>query len=252
MRNVSLIFLSFVFIAPGISICSGSPQSLSNWPVWSADGKGWGTHTFAFKEQKDVLDNYRENVLLIHSDLKWKIEHGVPFTLNPKVAPVGRWHDFHVYDLFEEDHGLKQIILETQSHSFRILYSQYDIPGDPKLPASYFVTVNGVQILVSSYHLGAANYLERHFVYDEKNRIPIELDVDTVVQTVIKTIIPEGYHSRLNGKFDAQNLSVKAPVSKPSDAFCCPTGGSIEIRFALRDNVLVTIFKKYMPAPDRH
>ncbi len=156
---------------------STDPPPGAIWPVWRADGKGVGAYPLSLKEQSTILEHYSENVLRIHSDLNWATEHGKPFEPSPEVSLVGKWNNLKVYDVFEDKYQLKQIVVEMKSDSFRILYSLdgRDM-GGVELTPSFIVTLNGMQVLITSCTLsGTTQQVETQFVFDSLTGKPTEL-----------------------------------------------------------------------------
>ena len=64
-------------------------------------------------------------------------------------------------------------------------------------------------------------------------------------------VLPEGHHIRKGGGFDIRTLTYRKHVWREEDANCCPSGGSVEIDFQLKDDQLVPIRSVYFPPEER-
>jgi hypothetical protein len=159
---------------------------------------------------------------------------------------VGRWHDFDVYDVIEDSFHLKQIVLESQPGTFRILYSlaagTVVVPGPSRI-----VTVQGRPILVTSSPPGDTGHYfqEKLFLLNDQDGLPIELNVEGIIRGVLWEMNLEKRRPvKAISPFDLQTLTYQSPLYQDGDLECCPTGGSLEIRLGFRDDALVPIYQK--------
>jgi hypothetical protein len=49
------------------------------------------------------------------------------------------------------------------------------------------------------------------------------------------------------GGFDLRALTYSTPVWKDGDGNCCPTGGGLEMRFALKNHRLTVVSESFTP-----
>lgn len=91
---------------------------------------------------------------------------------------------------------------------------------------------------------GNGNWRDEHYwAFDKAGPIPLEVD-DKISETQ-KRVLPKGMMVRHGGGFDLLRLTYAMPVWKSGDPHCCPTGGIIEIKFALEDQQLVVVRQSY-------
>lgn len=62
-----------------------------------------------------------------------------------------------------------------------------------------------------------------------------------------QSVLPSGYGVWKGGGLDMSTQRYYMPVWKKGDANCCPSGGTVEIRFRLQDGRIVVTSKHYNP-----
>jgi hypothetical protein len=65
------------------------------------------------------------------------------------------------------------------------------------------------------------------------------------IREIQKTILPKEFGVMNGGAFKVQKLTYDSPVWGPNDGHCCPSGGSVQIKFALRDHQLAVVSQRY-------
>jgi hypothetical protein len=149
------------------------------WTIWRSDGKGDTAYSYKQKPQTTVLENYEYNVLQLHPDLAWIKEHEKKetFSLKPSVTVVGKWNGFEVYDVFEENYGLKQIIVKLQEGEYKILYSLWPADAETELEPSIIESAETGQKLITKIRLPGKNggYYHEEFVMDPSTKRIVNL-----------------------------------------------------------------------------
>jgi len=149
------------------------------WTVWRSDGKGDSAYAYKQKPQTTVLENYEYNVLQLHPDLAWEKEHvkKEKFTLKPSVSIVGKWNGHEVYDVFEENYGLKQIIVKLRDSEYKILYSLWPADGEAELEPSAIESSQAGDKLITKILLPGkgGGYYHEVFVVDPSTKRIINL-----------------------------------------------------------------------------
>jgi hypothetical protein len=145
---------------------------------------------------------------------------------------------------------LKMVLAERKPGDFCEIYHEQDDRQGLTVTPSYFVEVDSEKVLVTRDRVpGTGNeYNEAYWTFDEKG--PILLDSvgqfsNGAVHATAEKLLPSGMRVRKGGGFDIQTLSYEMGVWQEGDANCCPTGGSVHIRFALKDHRLVVVSQEY-------
>jgi hypothetical protein len=138
---------------------------------------------------------------------------------------------------------LKMIVVGRGADEFCEIYHQ-EWMGDKfyqdVLPA-YLLKVGSETILATRDPVsGNGNWHDEHYWTFDKDGL-IDLCVTEKIEEIQKKLVPDGSSVMNGGGFDVQNLTYLMPVWGPNDGHCCPTGGSIQIKFALNDHHLSVV-----------
>jgi hypothetical protein len=137
--------------------------------------------------------------------------------------------------------AIKMILVERKAGEFCEIYHQ-QFSTDFISPQPAFLVHDGAETVLASTGPWSGNSGQRQDIYwtfDKEG--PRDLDVDGVVQEALKQFRPNGFIILNQGGFDIRTLTYEEPLWKPRDPHCCPTGGSLEIKFALKDQQLVAV-----------
>lgn len=96
----------------------------------------------------------------------------------------------------------------------------------------------GDLLVIRSYPQGAAgrNYLQSVYVADGPEKVWRELDVSSWEDDLERRLGNLTVNSR--PEIDWQEGRARAPLMRPGDAMCCPSGGTATITLAIRDRAL--------------
>lgn len=158
------------------SNCRGADVYSNRWNVWRIDGKGSGVSHPTQNKQADVLDNYEDNVLSIHYDLKWIKEHGKEntFKLEPVAKHIGNWNGHDVYEVTEKQFGMIQLIIKRADRDYRIFYSVWPPEGTLNDSSTLIKSSKIGDILTSDISVYRHIYHEE-FLLDSESRMPVKL-----------------------------------------------------------------------------
>jgi hypothetical protein len=144
---------------------------------------------------------------------------------------------------------IKMILVERKAGEFCEIYHQQLAPDMVSVAPAYLVPVGAETILASTdpWIGNSGQRMDVYWTFDKDG--PILLDVDHQIDEILKKLLPKGRIIMNGGGFNVQTLTYGMPVWKPRDPHCCPTGGSIEIKFALKDHQLVEVSQSYKENP---
>jgi hypothetical protein len=140
---------------------------------------------------------------------------------------------------------IKMILVERKAGEFCEIYHQQFAPDFISAEPAFLVHFGAETILASTdpWNGNTGTRQEIYWTFDKDG--PLLLDVDHVIDEILKKVRPEGLIIRNGGGFDVRTLTYSQLLWKPRDPHCCPTGGSIEIKFALKDHQLVFVSQSY-------
>jgi hypothetical protein len=84
---------------------------------------------------------------------------------------------------------------------------------------------------------------ELYWSFDKEG--PIPLVANDKIGEILKKLLPKGLIIMNGGGFDIRKLIYSIAVWREGDPRCCPTGGSIEMKFVLKDHLLVVVSQSY-------
>ena len=164
--------------------------------------------------------------------------------------PISEIGGFKVLQLEHliNDHDLtvKILVVQRTRGEFCEIYHQEWLAGlyQEVLPAQVSEVGSDTILSTADPVTGNGNWRDDHYWTFDKDG-PIDLEVNDKISETQKTLLPKGMIVMNGGGFDLLTLTYAMPVWKSSDAHCCPTGGSIEIKFALKDHQLVVVSQSY-------
>lgn len=153
----------------------------------------------------------------------------------------------------QSSRALKMVLVERKAGEFCEIYHEQGDAVTLTVDSSDIVDVGSEKLLATHDRLsGTGNfYNEAYWAFDKDG--PIALDLSVIDETV-GNLTPSGMDVRKGGGFEIRSLTYKASVYKEKDPNCCPSGGTIYITFALKNQKLVVVEKRFEPAkqtPDR-
>jgi hypothetical protein len=139
--------------------------------------------------------------------------------------------------------AIKMILLERKPGEFCEIYHQQFSPDFISPEPAFLVNSDGETILASTdpWSGNTGTRQEIYWIFDKEG--PALLNVDGVVEEALKKARPGIILN--GGGFNIRTLTYSQLIWKPHDPHCCPTGGSIEIKFALKDHQLVVVSQSY-------
>ncbi len=168
-------------------------EETEKWTVWIADGKS-DPKQLDLIPAKTPLDNYEENMVLIHP---WEFGKDNPRRAKlgtPTVTRIGRWEEYIVYDLTDRANVCKQIMLKNRYGNHKIIYSQlhWCTSGVDDLP--YITRIQGISVLVYRTRVpGTGNFFrEYYFISDTKKKTPVLIDTSEIDNSLSR-VLPKGH-----------------------------------------------------------
>jgi hypothetical protein len=141
---------------------------------------------------------------------------------------------------------IKMILVERKPGEFCAIYNDNSDEGAfMSVESAYLVKVDSQDILVTRDTVkgNCGCYAEAYWSFDKDGPFFLDLGVigDTVEKLVFQGTIGRG------ANFDIQTLSFKTRIAEPGDAMCCSTGGSVALKFAIRNHQLEVVSQEYDP-----
>jgi hypothetical protein len=229
---------------------AGCNEEAERWTVWVADGKN-DLKQLELITAKSPLDNYKENMALIHPWDFGRVYDSNDWTQiklgTPEITCIGEWGEYIVYDLTDRENVCKQIMLKDKSGNYRIIYSQlpWCTAGVEDLP--YIITIQEIPVLVYRTRVpGNGNqFLEYYFVYDNNKRKPFRIDTSEI-QVSLSRILPEGCSVWWDGGgLNIEKMIYSTAVWKEGDGHSRPTGGRVDLKLRLENGKIVIVEEKY-------
>jgi hypothetical protein len=184
-------------------------------------------------------------------DYDHELSQKTPSEIKDKVysQPLGGAPGYPVRQINHVINGneltIKMILIQRKPNEFCEIYHQQLSPDMVSAEPAYLVQV-GPETILASTDPWTGNSGQRQDVYWTFDKDgPLWLDVDSKVEEALKEFRPKEFIIMGGGGFDIRTLTYGMPLWKPSDPHCCPTGGSIEIKFALKDHQLVVVSQSY-------
>jgi hypothetical protein len=169
------------------------------------------------------------------------------------LVKVGEIQGYTIYDLFfsfdehinSNEIDWKFILVEVSPGKFREIFHLQ--PTQAIVQPAFFISA-GNEVLLATHDLipgTGNNCYEDYWWFGPEG--PVRLNIDSI-QDVLKSILPDGLAVWKGGGLDIKTLTFSSYVWQPQDANCCPTGGSVEIKFRLQGSRLIPIAKTYNPS----
>lgn len=250
MKFYCVAVLTYVAAAFAQINVAKPPQPIFSHPRWAIQrhsGKGdfWDNEPSCHELEYFLRDAKRFDLddMLTQSGPKDKVE----------VKTIGTLEGFSITQVLhtpedEEEPAIKLVLIERKPDQFcEIFQSEYDFPIESVEPLR-IVDVESQKVLMNHERVsGNGNfYLEEYWTFDKKG--PISLDLG-VIDVTLREVLPPGDVVRNGGGFDIEKLCYAMPVWKKGDSHGEPTGGVVQIRFALQDRQLVAVRRQYDPNP---
>jgi hypothetical protein len=106
----------------------------------------------------------------------------------------------------------------------------------------------GVVLVLRSYAQGAAGrqWVENAYILDGPERVWREIDVSRI-EPGIQARLPNGWSLNTAVTVNYSNAEATVAVMRPTDAYCCPTGGVVHASLTLASRVLSVQSMTVMP-----
>ncbi len=166
-----------------------------------------------------------------------------------KIGAVAGYNIYQViHNINDGELVMKMILVERRSGEFCEIYHQQHDAAMVTVEPAYLVQVGGETILATTDPVSGtgAGQEEHYWAFDKDG--PVDLDVWDKIFGILKTVLPKGLGVMKGSGFDLRTLTYSMPVWKETDANCCPSGGTIEIRFAVKDHHLIVVSQNFDPS----
>lgn len=229
-----------------LAISAPRPSSHPRWAVHVASGKG---SSYIDERICGALDYFSGDALRF--DYDHDLSGKRPTEIEDKVdsQPIGEVAGNVVQQVTHTVNDgeliMKMILVRRNEGMFCEIYHQQMAAAIVTVAPAYFVHV-GLEVILATSDPVSGNggwREEGYWTFDRDG--PIELDVNDRIDEIQKKLLPKGLVTMNGGGFDLGKLTYSMAVWKEGDPHCCPTGGNIEIRFALKDHRLVVVSQSY-------
>ncbi len=173
-------------------------------------------------------------------------------TFTVETRHVGALHGFEIYDVYYrfDDHvgtskiDWKSILVKVGPDQFREIYHLQ--PTDAIITPSHVLNAVDEKILATHDVIpGTGNYYyEDYFWFSAAG--PERIDIERITKEV-QSILPDGLGVWKGGGLDMISGTYLSQVWKEGDANCCPTGGTVILRFRLDGSHIFLLSKSYDP-----
>ena len=169
---------------------------------------------------------------------------------------VGRLNGFAIYDLFYrfDDHvdskkiDWKSILVEVSPGRFREIYHLQ--PTAAEIESSFVMKAGQEEILGTRDLIPGTGAYEYEDYFWLSSAGAERIDISPIGKAV-QEILPGGYGVWKGGGLDMRTLQYRMPVWKTGDANCCPTGGTVEVKFKLEGSRISVTGRRFDPAADQ-
>jgi hypothetical protein len=218
---------------------------------WAVRVSSDGHSSFIDQPNCHPLDYFAHD--LSHYDVKHPLDRKQLSFLQDAFSsrPIAEIAGYKVLQLEHmiNDHELmvKMLVVQRTPGEFCEIYHQEWMDEDfyeKVLPARQ-LDIGSETILITDDPLsGNGNWFDEHYwAFDKEG--PIDLCVSEKIREIQESILPKEFGVMNGGGFNLQDLTFDSRVWGPNDAHCCPSGGNIRIRFALKNHQLVVASQSY-------
>jgi hypothetical protein len=241
MRTISILALAYMAVASAFA-APAHPR--------------WALHWYSGKGDF-YIDQPSCGSLEYFSSNPKKFDHGYdlfgkqPADTKDRVTSqrIGEIQQFTIYQVIHDINAgevvMKMILVERKTGEVcAIFQQQYGAAMLDEEPA-HLVNVGSDTILATDDRVSGngAFRLEEYWTFDRDG--PIPLHVRTKITEISQKILPQGRTVLNASGFDIQTLSFAMPVWRDGDAHCCPSGGNIRIKFALKEHHLTVASQNF-------
>jgi len=218
----------------------------------------WSVYVASFIESKYIdepicnsLAYFSSSGAPQHFDYVHELAGKNPAEITDKVSaqPLGEALGYHVQEvnhiLSGNEFTIKMLLVERKPGEFCEIYHQQMSPAMISVEPAFLVHVGDETILASTdpWTGNSGQRQDIYWTFDKDG--PLRLDIDSKVEEALKEFRPKDLIIMGGGGFNIRTLTYGMPLWGPKDPHCCPTGGSLEIKFALKDHQLVVISHSY-------
>lgn len=224
------------------------------------DHPRWAVYVASFIESKYIdepICNSLEYFSFSDSPQRFDYVHELsrknPAEIKDKVSaqPLGAAPGYPVQEVDHILNGngneltIKMLLVQRKPGEFCEIYHQQMSPATISVEPAYLVRFGEETVLASTdpWAGNSGQRTEIYWTFDKDG--PLLLDIDGKIQEALKEFRPKELIIMGGGGFDLRTLTYGMPLWKPNDPHCFPTGGSIEIKFALKDHQLVVVNHSY-------
>lgn len=168
------------------------------------------------------------------------------------IGQVGRFRIYEIIDRFEAGEWSKRILVEDKPGELCELYSFESMDGIAYPRRAFLLRHSAQTVLGTRCPISGTGALYEEEYWSFTAAGPVPLAANEVVAAALKTLLPPGYGVWKGYGLNMERLCYAMPVWKPGDGNCCPTGGSVYLKFALRNGRLIVTNRRYSASADAH
>ena len=228
------------------------------WTMWVEDGKS-GRMEIRYTPFFNFADSY---LTTIQRMCDWNVVDYPGGTIssetrtqfmapNLTVREIGQWGPYTVLDCTNMDIKHKGVVLRDGNGGHWILYLQFywSTASPDFLPLLHEVAGQPV-LSIRTRIPGTGNfYIEYHYIISRKTGLPQMVDISAIDHAIISAV-PKGWNVWKGGGLEFERLIYSTPIWQPGDGNCCPTGGKIEMKLTLTDDIITVSQVRYDPTFD--
>jgi len=232
------------------------PGENGRWLCWEYSSKGQHARTIGAARSRKY---FTKNISDFDAQIAWrkandKLQDWSLF--QTEIKPVGSLAGQQVMDIFyyapndvKKAKAIGKMVLIGSKDQFRPAVWILD-DTEVHFSSSQIINVQGIAVLSTRSRIdGTGNFhYEDYFAFDQRKKIPVNLQPDRSIEAATKKLLPAGYGVWKGGGFDLATMTYKYAVWKEKDSNCCPSGGNIELHLQIKGGRIVVNKASYLPA----
>ncbi len=260
---ISRIFLLIALVLPCSALpaqewdaASERPDENGRWLCWEYSGKGQQAREIVGAHP---LEYFTKNLSDFDAQIAWRKANDKLqdwSLIRTEINPVGSLAGQQVMDVFyyapndvRKAKAIGKLVLIGSKDRFRPAVWILD-DTEVHFSSSQIINVRGIAVLSTRSRIdGTGNFhYEDYFSFDQRKKIPVNLQPDRSIEAATKKLLPAGYGVWKGGGFDLATMTYKHAVWKEEDSDCCPSGGNIELQLQIKGDRIVVNKASYLPA----
>lgn len=228
-----------------------SSQNSADHGRWAAQISSDGRSYFTDEPNCHPSDYFEHNAqrLIYEESPDFKKQDFVQDTFMARRIGEISGHTISQYDHLIKLNGqpeftVKILLFERAPKELCEIYHQEWWTSQVDVQPAYLVNTSSEVILATTDTFRKGGWpLESYWTFDADG--PINLEAADKIDEIQKRLLPKNAVVRKGRGFDVNKLAYRADVWKAEDRDCCPTGGHLEIRFALKKHQLVVLSEHF-------